>query len=367
MSKRVTSGEKELSVIIPTHNSASAIVKVLESLLLSDYDKSKMEITVVDDASTDDTLQIIEGFKNSHGHRCGAFEVIQLEENVGTSRARNTGIEMSKGEYVFLLDSDVLLRRDTIPALMSILREDPKIGCASALYLTEKPGILEQTGYCRHLRNVNDGEIFTGAALIRREIIEKVGLFNEELGYPRLPHEDTEYTMRVRRAGVQIFLDAAKPLLHMKDPQQARSESSSGEKSRLSLPGERLRSYLTFRKAHALHLILKAGLNRYRLEWFSYMLLVWTTPLLFLVTQTISLSLIVLSLLASIAYYSPKCSGVSPAIRAMTGPVVLCSRMIRAFTLSVYYLTRLPRHVAGRLRRSLSVSGPHPTDRRSAS
>lgn len=91
-----------VSVIIPSYNSGRYIDKTIESVLNQTY--SNFEIIIIDDNSTDETPQILRYLEGSNSKVKCYF----LKENMGSARARNYGIENSKGRYIAFLDSDDL-------------------------------------------------------------------------------------------------------------------------------------------------------------------------------------------------------------------------------------------------------------------
>lgn len=90
-----------LSVIIPSYNSAKYIAKCINSILQQGLKPEEYEIIVVNDGSTDNTVEIATGF-------CKKYPNIRIisQENKGLSVARNTGLIAAKGEYVHFVDSD---------------------------------------------------------------------------------------------------------------------------------------------------------------------------------------------------------------------------------------------------------------------
>ncbi|WP_318478780.1 glycosyltransferase family 2 protein [Photobacterium leiognathi] len=90
-----------LSIIIPAYNVSEYIDKCLTSILdcnIKDYD---YEIVIVDDGSTDDTLSKIKEYKKNLDNL-----IIFTQKNKGQSAARNKGVELSSGEYIWFVDSD---------------------------------------------------------------------------------------------------------------------------------------------------------------------------------------------------------------------------------------------------------------------
>lgn len=89
-----------LSIVIPFHNSEGKCDRLLNSLL--NFHDEEVEVICVDDGSTDSTLEIIRNFKEASSLR---VEVIS-QDNRGPGGARNSGIDKSTGEYIWLVDSD---------------------------------------------------------------------------------------------------------------------------------------------------------------------------------------------------------------------------------------------------------------------
>lgn len=89
-----------VSVIIPTYNRSSLIKRSIASVLTQSY--PKLEIVVVDDASTDQTSSVISKLQKSHPH----LKYYRLEHNSGEVAARNYGIKVATGTLITFLDSD---------------------------------------------------------------------------------------------------------------------------------------------------------------------------------------------------------------------------------------------------------------------
>lgn len=92
---------KKVSVIIPTFNRPEKVVKAIGSVLNQTF--QDFEIVVVDDASTDNVAETLKPFIDD-----GLIRYICHKENQGAGASRNTGIGLSKGEYLAFLDSDDL-------------------------------------------------------------------------------------------------------------------------------------------------------------------------------------------------------------------------------------------------------------------
>jgi GT2 family glycosyltransferase len=108
-----------VSVTIVTYNSGRFIKRCLESVLAQKY--PSREIIVIDNNSTDGTIDILEQFED----RC---TVVYNSENIGFAAAQNQAIGVSNGHWVLTLNPDVLLLPNFIQALVDAGGIDPKIG-----------------------------------------------------------------------------------------------------------------------------------------------------------------------------------------------------------------------------------------------
>jgi glycosyltransferase involved in cell wall biosynthesis len=105
----------KVSVIIPAYNSEDYIASTLSSL--SKQDKLPYEVIVINDGSTDDTLKVIKD--NQY-----PFTIkINNTTNQGQGHARNLGVTLASGEYIYFLDSDDLVTRDFISCLSTVIEQ----------------------------------------------------------------------------------------------------------------------------------------------------------------------------------------------------------------------------------------------------
>lgn len=110
---------KLVSVMIPTYNQAQFVAETLESVRNQTY--SNLEIIVADDASTDDTQEIIRAFA-SEDHR---IKILFAEKNQGISKNFNRGFDSCTGEYVAFLGGDDLMLPQKIEKQVAFLEENP--------------------------------------------------------------------------------------------------------------------------------------------------------------------------------------------------------------------------------------------------
>lgn len=108
--------EIKLSIIIPAYNVAGYLEKCLDSILAQSF--KEYEVIVIDDGSTDATPEICDNYANKDNR----IRVIH-KKNEGVSIARNTGIEMAKGEYILFYDGDDFIEPYTCEELYNIAKE----------------------------------------------------------------------------------------------------------------------------------------------------------------------------------------------------------------------------------------------------
>src|SRR3954471_21519832 len=189
------SGNGYVSVTIVTFNSGRFIKRCLESVLDQKYPFT--EIIVIDNNSTDGTIDILEPFED----RC---RIVYNEENIGFAAAQNQAIGLSKAEWVLTLNPDVLLLQGFIEALVNAGNLDARVGtvCGKLLTMTagfdfpEEP-LVDSTGiyFTPNLRHLDRGSLqvdnghfrnyeyvfgaTAAAALSRREMIDDISVGGE--------------------------------------------------------------------------------------------------------------------------------------------------------------------------------------------
>jgi glycosyltransferase involved in cell wall biosynthesis len=205
-----------VSVIIPTFNSAKFIGVAIDSVVTQDY--PSIEIIVIDDCSTDDTVAVARRKLEATGI---SHQIIELQSNLGPSAARNVGVRASRGSWIQFLDSDdILLPRKferqlaaaaatthkQVAAVYSPYRwgflEDGKIEWTGHLmtpFIEGKAPILCLAGGVRPL---------LGACLVRRAALIETGGLDERLRF----WECEEACVRLAQVGRFIPAHSEEPL-----------------------------------------------------------------------------------------------------------------------------------------------------------
>jgi GT2 family glycosyltransferase len=184
-----------VSITIVTYNSGRFIKRCLESVLAQKY--YRKEIIVIDNASSDGTIDILEQFED----RC---TIVYNDENIGFAAAQNQAIGIAQGDWILTLNPDVLLLPNFLQALVDAGQMHKRIGVVCGKLLTilanfdlpDKP-LVDSTGIyftpmLRHLdrgsQEVDNGHYLNyeyvfgataAAALYRREMIDDISVHGE--------------------------------------------------------------------------------------------------------------------------------------------------------------------------------------------
>ena len=220
-----------LSSVVLSWNSARHIEACVLSLLQEAAGHSD-EIRVVDNGSTDGTVAILQRLEREHPNR---VTVIYLGSNVGTTVSRNLALRQVRGEYVAILDSDVVVPANTMEPLIARLSKDSSCGLVAPKLLYPDgrlqmstdafPTVFRKISRLFMLKAMErelDGGPGTQQAHIvdyaisafwmaRRDVLTTVGLLDEEIFYSP---EDVDYCLRVWKAGYTVMYDPSVHAIH---------------------------------------------------------------------------------------------------------------------------------------------------------
>ena len=203
----------KISVIIPAYNCGRYLDQSIASVLAQTY--TNFEIIVVDDGSTDNTSEVLGTYKKNT--RVKSI----YQRNMGVGEARNTGIRLSKGEYVCFLDSDDELEPESLSTRYEVLAAVGDIAMVFTDYTLMNDENEPVSHYLQHNRfleffNValapspkgctffNDHfierfysfsphPIWTGTVMLRKSVVDSTGFFRTDIAVG----EDTDYWLRI--------------------------------------------------------------------------------------------------------------------------------------------------------------------------
>lgn len=193
----------KVSVVIPTYNRANLVRRGIKSVLDQTY--QHFELIVVDDASTDNTEKIVKNFNDKR------VRYICHTVNRGVASAENTGIIAASGEYIAFLDHDDEWHPQYLEYMINLMdRERKETGLAFCPFYHIDP----DTGVVLNIRKQQRKQKRKGSAIgflsrqvVRKEVFEKVGMFDESLKCL----EDAEMSFRILSHYRAVYLD--KPLV----------------------------------------------------------------------------------------------------------------------------------------------------------
>ena len=180
----------KVSIIIPIYNASKYIIRCLDSVFTQTF--QDIECILIDDCGKDNSVAIVERYIQNHQGSI-SFNLIHHKINRGAAAARNTGIKVSKGEFLFFLDSDDALVPETIETLLKLFEKYPDIEFAQGNVLSED-GSISPYGLKKHFPEYSNNheelqrimlcEITTAPwnRLIRRNFILEHNLYFPE-GY----------------------------------------------------------------------------------------------------------------------------------------------------------------------------------------
>ena len=202
-----------LSVIIPTRNRARSLKVLLDSLQNAARPSSaEIEIIVVNNGSTDETTQIL----NWETAIARSLELVVLHQPIpGKANAINVALATARGEILMIVDDDVSIHPQCLEKHLDAYRQ----GSFSAVQGKVQPG-RDLDGQCAdpsQLQKYNIPLVDYGDEIIQiqgltgtnmsftREVLERIGAFDVRLGPGASGFsEDTEFSMRIRKAGFKI-------------------------------------------------------------------------------------------------------------------------------------------------------------------
>ncbi len=159
----------DISVIVVNYNYGKLIRRCIRSLLNQDLNKSYYEIIVVDDASTDDSIEAIETFV-----KAGEIKVIRNKKNLGIGASAQIGVANSRGKYFVRVDSDDYVQPAFLYMLYNFLKFNPKyVGASCDYFITDnEERIITKESF-------KDNGIACGL-MFRTSYLEMIGSYNHE-------------------------------------------------------------------------------------------------------------------------------------------------------------------------------------------
>ena len=217
----VTGSLPRVAIVVPCFNESRTVGGTVTSLLALDYPKELLEILIVDDGSTDDTLAVVQQFKTDTRVR------IFTKENGGKHTAMNLGLANTDAEFVGCLDADSSVAPDALRQIVSVFNDD-RVAAVTPCILVRDPDTMLQ-----HMQNVE-----YRLSIFNRFILAAIGsafitpgpfsFFRaavvRQLGGWRYAHstEDMEMALRMQQDG-WLIANAPAAIVHTSTPRTLRA------------------------------------------------------------------------------------------------------------------------------------------------
>ena len=200
---------KTVSIVIPCYNEKEYIIRCLDSIAKQSYPKEYITVFICDGNSTDGTLDLLKAYVlKNHSF------ILLINTEKTTPHALNLGIKNSTSDVVIILGAHSEIDKDFVKQGMEAFSVDPSIMCVGGLLENVYENETSKTiglamssvfgvGNAHFRTGTKKGYVDTVAfGAYKKEIFEKVGLFNEEL----IRNQDDEFNYRVTSSGFKIYL-----------------------------------------------------------------------------------------------------------------------------------------------------------------
>ena len=200
---------KSVAIVIPCRNEEKYIGKCIDSILKQDYPQEQLLVYVCDGKSNDGTVRIIDAYAAKYSNIR-----LLINEKQTTPFALNLGIKESDSDVVIILGAHAELYPDYVSNCIKAFSFDQNIGCTGGIienvYENETAAVIGKamsSGFGvgnAHFRTGNkDGLVDTVAfGAYKKEVFEKIGLFNEEL----IRNQDDEFNGRIAFVSITLNL-----------------------------------------------------------------------------------------------------------------------------------------------------------------
>lgn len=202
------------SIVILTFNELSVTKECVESIAL--FTPEDHEIIFIDNGSTDGTVKWLRGLVGKNKH----YRLIENGRNLGFSKGCNQGIEASRGEYILLLNNDVVVSENWLSGLHQCHRYAPQAGIIGPMTnnISGPQKVVDEAyqsvkdlePYCAAFRNqyrhrrIPFSRIVGFCMLFRRSLADEIGFLDESFGTGNF--EDDDYCLRAELAGYKNYI-----------------------------------------------------------------------------------------------------------------------------------------------------------------
>ncbi len=208
-----------LTIIIPVYNVERYIGGTLSSIYDQNFDESQFEVIVVNDGTPDKSMSVVDVFAKKHLN----LRIVN-QDNRGLSAARNAGLSIAKGEYVWFVDSDDKIASDSLEKIREIIKKEADIFCFDMTRVSENDDtsyvekffFKDKRGSSAKEVAKFDFGIKTHMAPAQRFVFRNNFLKETNLMfYPGIIHEDDEFMIKAVLVAKKICYENYSPYLYL--------------------------------------------------------------------------------------------------------------------------------------------------------
>ena len=199
----------DVSVIIPARNRPQELRGTLDALASQDFPRERFEVLVCDDGSARDLRWIVE---DANAHGLDAYYLRQPA--LGPASARNLGIRNARGAIIAMTDSDTRPERAWLGKLVAALETDRDAAGVEGKVHADNDGEFDPLG--EGPKNLAGGVYLTCNCAYRREVLDRIGGFDETFPFPA--YEDADLAARVEQTGLRIIWQPDAIVIHPQRP-----------------------------------------------------------------------------------------------------------------------------------------------------
>ncbi len=209
---------RRLTLLIPTYNRSCELLRALRSVAAQSLDPALWECIVVDNASTDNTAEVVERFAQEHP----ALHIRRVyEPTAGVSHARNRGLQEATTELIASIDDDERINREFLAAYLRFFDTHPEAHVAGGKIIAEYPTgrprwmsrwterpIANPMDYGETIRPFPKGALPGGGNMaFRRAVALRYGFDTElgRIGKKLIGGEENDFFLRLREAGETLW------------------------------------------------------------------------------------------------------------------------------------------------------------------
>lgn len=217
----------QISVAICSYNRARFILQALDSLFSQDFPIDAFEVIVVDNNSTDNTLEVLAEYQAQHPSYPFRFVT---EPTQGVAHTRNRGAKEARGAIIAYLDDDSIAQPGWLKTTVDYFASHPEVystgGKITPYFLTEIPdwyskyffGLVGNFDQGPRIKQLTGQRYPCGANMaFRREVFDEIGYFNTDLGRSGkglLANEEKDIYLRILAAGKKVYYLPEVQVLH---------------------------------------------------------------------------------------------------------------------------------------------------------